>query len=96
MFLYAHRKDCFAFNKVIKVSQCSINAKANSVQIFSTYLDRTSPSFYLSLSSDWHFICSQVEHESNDWCAKISFEHSVISHQTPVIKGSLELPCAVQ
>lgn len=81
---------------MIKVSKCSINAKAISVQISMRYFDLTYPSFYESLSLDWHFNCSPVEHESKGWFAKISFEHSVILFQTPVIKESIELLCVVQ
>lgn len=51
---------------------------------------------FVSFGLDWYFSCSLVEHESKCWFAKISFERSVISFQTPVIKGSSELQWTVQ
>lgn len=89
-------KDCSAVEETTKITKCSVNAKAISVPIFLGYFNATYPSFYVSLGLNWYFNSSPVRHESKCWFAKISFERSVISLQTPVIKGSPELPCVVQ
>lgn len=88
----AHGKDCSAVKEILEITKCSINAKAISVPIFLRHFNATYASVYVSLGLDWYFNCSLVEHESECWFAKISFERSVIPFQTPVIKGSSELP----
>lgn len=89
-------KDCPAFKETIKISKCSINAKAISVPIFLRYFNATCPSFYVSPGPDWYFNCSPVEHESKCWFAKISFEHSVISLQTQPLLSKAPLNYHVQ